>query len=107
MSALLELIREAPPEDRRAAAKLLQPYMEVETAPEVVPEWIGVKEFRKLLPVPKSPMWLQLYLFPKVDWVTNPNPGRGRVIKIDKQKAIAWLDAHAKDVDWSKPLPRG
>ena len=27
MSALLELIREAPPEDRRAAAEMLRPYI--------------------------------------------------------------------------------
>ena len=106
MSALLELIKEAPPEDRQAAAELLKPYLQAEPVPEVIPEWIGMKEFRKLLPVRKSLTWLQLYLFPKVDWVTNPNPGRGRVIKIDKQKAIAWLDIHAKDVDWNKPLPR-
>jgi hypothetical protein len=107
MSALLELIKETPPEDRQAVAELLKPYLQAEPVPETAPEWIGMKEFRKLLPVPKSPTWLQVYLFPKVDWVTNPTPGRGRVIKIDKQKAIAWLDAHAKDVDWNKPLPRG
>ena len=30
MSALLELIKEAPPEDRKAAAELLKPYMSFE-----------------------------------------------------------------------------
>lgn len=105
MSALLELIKEAPPEDRKKAAELLKPYLK-EEAPSV-PEWIGVEEFRQFVPGNKAPQWLQTYLFPHVDWVVNPNPGRGRKTLIDKAKALAWLDQYGKGVDWSKPLPKG
>lgn len=104
MSALLELIKEAPPEDRKKAAELLQPYLN-EKAPSV-PEWIKVDDFREFIPGHKSPTWLRLYLFPYVDWVVNPNPGRGGKTLIDKAKALAWLDQHSKDVDWHKPLPK-
>lgn len=105
MSALLELIKETPPEDRRAVAKLLQPY--IKQPPELKPIWIGMKEFRSLLPVPKSPTWLRTYLFPKVNWVVNPTPGRGGITKINKQAAIDWLTRHSSEIDWGKPLPKG
>lgn len=105
MSALLELIKEAPPEDRKKAAELLKPYLK-EKAP-LAPEWIGVKEFRQFIPGPKSPTWLQTYLFPHVDWAVKTSPSRGGKILIDKNKALAWLDQHGKDVDWSEPLPKG
>lgn len=107
MSALLELIKEAPPEDREAAAKLLKPYLDIKLPPEPEPTWIGMKEFRSLLPVPKSPTWLRTYLFPRVDWVVNPTPGPGGITKIDKQAAIDWLTWHGSEIDWSKPLPKG
>lgn len=105
MSALLELIKEAPPEDRRKAAEMLKPYLK-EKAPSA-PEWIGVKEFRLFVPGHKSSTWLRLYLFPYVDWVVNPNPGRGGKTLIDKVKALKWLDQHSKDINWHKPLPKG
>lgn len=48
MSALLELIKEAPPEDRKAAAELLKPYFDepAKDSPTLT-QLISLDEFQK------------------------------------------------------------
>lgn len=61
MSALLELIKEAPPEDRKAAAEMLKPYLnfEKEEDYDLVPKrqpnrQIGLPEFKADKGIKKS-----------------------------------------------------
>lgn len=43
MSALLELIKETPPEDRRKIAEYLKPYLVTEKKP-VVEHWVNIEK---------------------------------------------------------------
>ena len=48
-SALLELIKETPPEDRRAVAEYLKPYLVTEKK-EPVEHWVNLEELRPYIP---------------------------------------------------------
>lgn len=106
MSALLELIREAPPEDRKAAAEMLKPYLLVKKEPEL-PQLLSVDEFRHEIKnrfgITKRPDWIRNDLFAQCpalkDYAYGLGGGYGRPIKIDK-KAIGWIDKHQQLIDW-------
>ncbi len=107
MSALLELIREAPPEDRKAAAKMLKPYLTTDNQPD--DEWVPLEKLRSLTPGPKSKNWLQYNLldaYPETRaWSTDPHPGKGRAVKVNLPKAKKWLADHYESIDWNQPEP--
>lgn len=106
MSALLELIKEAPPEDRKAAADLLKPYFnELQAKQPVTPMLIGLEEFRVKYAHRKSPAWCRLYLLPQMPGVYGLNAGKGHPIRIDEDKSTRWLAHHEDEIDWTKPLP--
>lgn len=107
MSALLELIKEAPPEDRKAVAEILKPYFD-KPAKDIssLPQLIGLAQFRRQYGHSKSPAWLKLYLLPKMPGVFGLDAGRGHPVKIDVNKAAKWLAEHEEEIDWNKPLPR-
>lgn len=106
MSVLLELIREAPPEDRKAAAEMLMPYLPKKTEPEL-PQLLSVDEFRheikKRFGITKRPDWIRNDLFAQCpalkDYAYGLGGGYGRPIKIDKQ-AINWIEKHQQLIDW-------
>ena len=106
MSALLELIREAPPEDRKVAAEMLMPYLPRNTEPEL-PQLLSVYEFRhelkKQFGITKRPDWIRNDLFAQCpalkDYAYGLGGGYGRPIKIDKQ-AIDWIEKHQQLIDW-------
>lgn len=107
MSALLELIKEAPPADRKAAAELLKPYFDEPQAKQpAIPTLIGLEQFRHQYGHDKAPAWLKLYLLPKMPGVFGLNAGKGHPVKIDEEKATRWLTKHEDEIDWGKPLPR-
>lgn len=106
MSVLLELIREAPPEDRKAAAEMLMPYLPRNTEPEL-PETLSTGEFQQELKrkfgIVKRLDWIRNDLFAQCpalkDYAYGLGGGYGRPIKIDK-KAIDWIDKHFQLIDW-------
>ena len=106
MSALLELIKEAPPEDRKAAAEMLKPYFDEPQAKPAIPTLISLEQFRHQYGHSKSPTWLKLYLLPKMPGVYGLNAGKGHPVKIDVEKATRWLVQHEEGIDWDRPLPR-
>lgn len=106
MSALLELIKEAPPEDRKAAAELLKPYFgESQAKRPAVPTLINLEQFRHKYGHDKSPTWLKLYLLPKMPGVYGLNAGKGHPVRIDEERATRWLAQYEDELDWTKPLP--
>ncbi|WP_251548281.1 hypothetical protein [Limosilactobacillus caecicola] len=103
MSALLELIREAPPEDREAAAKLLRPYLVFEKKKQQPERLLSVKEFQSRMPVKKRTDWIRNDMF-----IQNPelkqfafglNAGKGHPLKISP-RALTWIAKHQDDIDW-------
>lgn len=106
MSALLELIRETPPEDRKAAAELLKPYLLVKKEPEL-PQLLSVDEFRHEIKnrfgITKRPDWIRNDLFAQCpalkDYAFGLNAGRGHRLKIDEE-AITWISKHKQLIDW-------
>lgn len=110
MSALLELIKEATPEDRRKIAEYLKPYLVTEKKP-VVEHWVNIEKLRPYTPGKKSKAWIQLYVldaYPKTrKWSTNPHPGKGRAIKVNLPVARKWIEEHIDVIDWNRPLPQG
>lgn len=107
-SALLELVKETPPEDRRAVAEYLKPYLVLEKK-EPVEHWVNLEKLRRYVPGKKSKAWIQLYIldaYPKTrKWSTNPHPGKGRSIKVNLPVARKWIEEHVDVIDWNKPLP--
>lgn len=106
MSALLEIIKEAPPEDRKAAAKLLKPYLSVESHPHV----------DRLLTVPEfhDELAQRIGIKKRVDWIRNDmfvacpelkrfafgrNAGTGHPLWID-ERALDWIADHHDEIDW-------
>lgn len=109
MSALLELIKETPPEDRRAVAEYLKPYLVTEKK-EPVEHWVNLEELRPYIPGKKSKAWIQLYIldaYPETrKWSTNPHPGKGRAIKVNLPVARKWIEEHIDVIDWNQSFPR-
>lgn len=108
MSALLELIKETPPEDRRAVAEYLKPYLVTKEPP--TKKWVNLEELRRYVPGKKSKAWIQLYILKAYHsetrkWSTNPHPGKGRSIKVNLPAARKWIEEHIDEIDWNKPLP--
>ena len=111
MSALLELIKETPPEDRKAVAEYLKPYLVTEKK-EPVEHWVNLEELRRYVPGKKSKAWIQLYILKAYHsetrkWSTNPHPGKGRSIKVNLPVARKWIEEHIDVIDWNRPLPQG
>lgn len=103
MSALLELIKEAPPEDRQAVAEFLKPYLQpINTKPKVE-HLLNVEEFQKRLPVQKRKDWIRNNLFQQApelkQYAFNLNAGKGRPLKIN-EKAVDWINNHISEIDW-------
>ena len=103
MSALLELIKEAPPEDRQAVAEFLKPYLQpIEIKPKVE-HLLTVKEFQEQLPVRKRADWIRNDLFcqnPELkQFAFNLNAGKGHKLKISP-KALDWVADHADEINW-------
>lgn len=112
MGALLELIKEAPPEDRKAAAEMLKPYLnfEKEEDYDLVPKrqpnrQIGLPEFKADKGIKKSLVWCRTYLLPKMPGVHGLNAGKGHHIMIDYVPASKWFDEHEAEIDWNQSLP--
>ena len=107
MSALLELIKETPPEDRKEIGKILKPYLVTDDQP--ADEWVPLEKLRSLTPGPKSKNWLQYNLldaYPETRaWSTDPHPGKGRAVKVNLPKAKKWLADHYESIDWNQPEP--
>lgn len=102
MSALLELIKEAPPEDRAVVAKLLRPYL-VEKKKLEPEHFLSIKEFQPKMPVKKRTNWIRNEMF-----VRNPelkqfafglNAGKGHRVKISP-RALEWIAQHQDEMDW-------
>lgn len=103
MSALLELVKESSPEERKAVAEFLRPYLRpVETKPKVE-RLLSMEEFQKHLPVNKRKDWLRNDLFQRnpelKQFAFNLNAGKGRPLKINA-KAIDWINDHLDEIDW-------
>ncbi|WP_251576060.1 hypothetical protein [Limosilactobacillus agrestimuris] len=109
MSALLELVKETPPEDRKAVAEYLKPYLMVEEKEPIIEQWVGIEELRPYTPDKKAKAWIQLYIlkaYPETrKWSTNPYPGKGRPIKVNLPAARKWIEEHISQIDWNKPMP--
>ena len=109
MSALLELIKETPPEDRRAVAEYLKPYL-VPEKKEAEERWVSVEELRPFTPGDKSKEWIKmfiLYAYPETrKWSTEPYPGKGRTVKVNLPVAKKWIFNHTDEIDWNQRFPR-
>lgn len=105
MSALLELIKEAPPEDRKAAAEMLKPYLTFEKE-ELEEDWEPLDELRSSTPGPKSKSWIQTFIlnaYPETrEWSTDPNPGKGRAVWINLPVAKKWIHDHTAEINWNQ-----
>lgn len=108
MSALLELIKEAPPEDRKAAAEMLKPYMSFEKE-EPKEDWEPLDKLRSSTPGPKSKAWIQTFIlnaYPETrKWSTDPNPGKGRAVQVNLPVAKKWIHDHTAEIDWGQSIP--
>lgn len=108
MSALLELIREAPPEDRKAAAEMLMPYLPSQKEPDE-DKWVPLEELRDSTPGHKSKNWIQYNIlddYPETRaWSTNPHPGKGRAVQVYLSEAKKWLHQHKQEINWNQPEP--
>lgn len=105
MSALLELIREAPPEDRKVAAEILKPYLVTEVPKKQSVRYVSLPQFKKEHCIKKKLEWCRLFLLPKMPGVYGLNQGKGHHITIDSHKASEWLDKHGDEIDWNQPMP--
>ncbi|WP_322192034.1 hypothetical protein [Limosilactobacillus fermentum] len=105
MSALLELIREAPPEDRKAAAEMLRPYLVTEAPKKQSVRYVSLPQFKKEHNIKKRLDWCRLFLLPKMPGAYGLNQGKGHHITIDSHKASEWLDKHGDEIDWNQPMP--
>lgn len=106
MGALLELIKEAPPEDRKAAVEMLKPYFDEPAKDKpALPQLISLEEFQKKHKIKKAPNWLRTILLPQMPGVYGLNCGSGHHIRINDQEASDWLNEHVDEIDWNQPLP--
>lgn len=109
MSVLLELVKETPPEDRKAVAEYLKPYLLPPQKKEAEEKWVGVGELRPFIPGNKSKEWIKmfiLYAYPETrKWSTDPYPGKGHPVKINLPVAKKWIDEHKATIDWNQSLP--
>lgn len=108
MSVLLELIREAPPEDRKAAAEMLMQGLPKKAEPEE-DGWFPLEALRSSTPGHKSKNWIQyniLDAYPETRaWSTDPHPGKGRSVQVYLSEAKKWLHQHSQEIDWNQPEP--
>lgn len=106
MSALLELIKETPPEDRKQVAEYLRPYLMPKEKP--AEQWVKLEELRQYVPGYKSKEWIKLFIlhnYPETrKWSTEPYPGKGRTVKVNLPAARKWIQEHAEEIDWNQSL---
>lgn len=110
MSALLELIKETPPEDRKAVAEYLKPYLIPPQKKEAEEKWVGVEELRPFTPGNKSKEWIKKFIlrdYPETrKWSTEPYPGKGKTVKVNLPAGRKWIKNHFSEIDWKQSLPR-
>lgn len=103
MSALLELIKETPPEDLQEVAITLAPYLPKEEVKPQPDRLLSLKEFQQRLPIKKRLDWLRNDLFqrnPELKrFAFNLNAGKGHPLKIS-EKAVDWINNHVDEIDW-------
>lgn len=108
-SALLELIKETPPEDRKRVAEYLKPYLVPEKEEEPEENWVTIDELRQYVPGNKSKEWIKLFIlhdYPETrEWSTEPFPGKGRTVKVNLPEARKWIQKHNLEIDWNQSLP--
>lgn len=105
MHALLELVREAPPEDLKEIADIFKHHLG--TDKPVSPKLLSVDEFQSALQtrlgITKRKDWIRNDLFAQCpalkDFAYGLNAGRGHRLKID-ERAIDWIDKHRQLIDW-------
>lgn len=105
MSALLELIKEAPPEDRKVVAEMLRPYLVVKAPKKQSVRYVNLSQFKEEHNIRKSLNWCRLFLLPEMPGVYGLNRGKGHHITIDSHKASEWLGQHGDEIDWNQPMP--
>ena len=110
MSVLLELVKETRPEDRKAVAEYLKPYLipEKEEPADNPAKWLKLDEFKNELPVTKDKQWLTTFLLTKPvfkDWVINLNRGKGYKVKVCPL-AVNWVKEHTNEINWNESLSR-
>lgn len=110
MSALLELIKETSPEDRKAVAEYLKPYILPPKKEEVKEKWVSIEEFRQFVPGRKSKEWIKMFIlhaYPETrKWSTDPYPGTGHPVKINLPVAKKWLSEHIDEIDLNQQLSK-
>lgn len=109
MSALLELVRETPPEDRAEVAKMLKPYLvpEKPKQPQVI-HWMSLDKFTKKLPIKRDKEWVRMFILPLKpleNMVINISAGRGRPTRVNPE-VVDWVVEHQSEIDWNQSLPR-
>lgn len=75
------------------------------TGPE---KMINTRQFIDMLPVKKSPEWISTYIYSRPDFQQCGyafNAGSGHHTKIIRKRAQRWLNTHADEINWNKPLP--
>ena len=110
MSALLELIKETPPEDRKAVAEYLKPYILPPQKKEAEERWVSIEELRPFTPGNKSKEWIKMFIlhaYPETrKWSTDPYPGKGKSVLINLPVAKKWIFNHTDEIDWNQSFPR-
>lgn len=106
MSALLELIKETPPEDLKEIALELKPYMHIEVNRPDPDQLLTVPQFKQELSklgIVKRLDWIRNDMFVQLpelkDYVFNRNAGPGHHMKISR-KAIDVIKQHRDEIDW-------
>lgn len=106
MSALLELIKETPPEDLKEIALELKPYMSIKVKQPDPDQLLSIPQFKKELHemgIDKRLDWIRNDLFVQLPELKNytfsQNEGPGHHMKISR-KAIDVIKQHRDEIDW-------
>lgn len=103
MSVLLEILKSATPEERKAAVELLKPYLTVEK-PQKPLRFLSTKEFKARLPRQKNEAWIRDVLLEREpilkQWVYGLHGGKGVKVRFDPA-AVDWVLEHRSEIDWS------
>lgn len=107
MHALLELVREAPPEDMEEIAKAFKPYLKDKEKQPKTNRMLSTPKFRKKLcerfGIKKRPDWIRNDMFARCPelkkFASSRNEGTGHSLLID-EKALDWIADHHDEIDW-------
>lgn len=106
MSVLLELIKEASPEELKQVAMQLKLYMSVEVDQSDQCELLSLPQFKRelcKLGINKRLDWLRNDLFVQLpelkNYIFNLNEGTGHHLKINR-KAVDVVKQHYNEIDW-------